>query len=488
MTWNLRSKVCIVGSGFCGYAAYKKLKKNNLDLILVEGGDVISPKSEKQQPSYKVKTNNYLKTNIEKRLKNMLDVSFRDRKFTLGGSSTCWSGYIKPFEKSTYDNYFKGIENQRWGTLRLDKYNKEILSLLNSPTFDFSPESISKKTNSELPNLPEGFEFTTYAWAESPLRLKSFWIKRLKNKTKDQKDVISGYRLTDFKINKDKLIGLIFKNKEGKTLFIESEYFMFCMGGIENARFTKKLFESIGKYPLNKGNLCNFQEHPHLFYLGGFNRGENTLPKIITHGIKVSPSLHNSFNKKGKIIINFKAWAGIGTPKVSFRIKENKIKLKNGIKNILKGLLKRNIIPNSDYFIVMRCEQTPNKQSYLKFESNKTSLNWNIIEEDFSHYSDYLRKLTSYLILNKYAKDFSLRNNAIKGEAIPNSVNGGAHHMGTVPYDINNNLINEKFVLTDFKNTYVVGSSAFPTSGFENPTHAAMCTALIAAEDILQRI
>ena len=60
--------------------------------------------------------------------------------------------------------------------------------------------------------------------------------------------------------------------------------------------------------------------------------------------------------------------------------------------------------------------------------------------------------------------------------------------MGTVPYNITNDLINEKFVLTDFKNTYVVGSSAFPTSGFENPTHAAMCTALIAAEDILQRI
>ena len=59
--------------------------------------------------------------------------------------------------------------------------------------------------------------------------------------------------------------------------------------------------------------------------------------------------------------------------------------------------------------------------------------------------------------------------------------------MGTVPYTLNNDLINEKFKLTAYDNTYVVGSSAFPTSGFENPTHAAMATALIAADDIIQR-
>ena len=40
MSWNFKSKICIVGSGFCGYAAYKKFKENNLNLLLIEGGEV----------------------------------------------------------------------------------------------------------------------------------------------------------------------------------------------------------------------------------------------------------------------------------------------------------------------------------------------------------------------------------------------------------------------------------------------------------------
>ena len=59
--------------------------------------------------------------------------------------------------------------------------------------------------------------------------------------------------------------------------------------------------------------------------------------------------------------------------------------------------------------------------------------------------------------------------------------------MGTVPYTLNNDLINDKFRLTSYPNTYVVGCSSFPTSGFENPTHAAMATSLIAADDIIKR-
>ena len=49
-------------------------------------------------------------------------------------------------------------------------------------------------------------------------------------------------------------------------------------------------------------------------------------------------------------------------------------------------------------------------------------------------------------------------------------------------------LINEKFQFSSLKNLYIVGSSAFPSSGFENPTHGAMATSLIATEDIIEKI
>ena len=486
MTWEIKKDVCIVGTGFCGYAAYKKLKEKNINLIVVEGGEIKTPSSANEQSNYKASINKFITSNKKKIIKNKIEISFRDRQFTLGGSSEGWAGYIKPFEESTFINVFKGFEDQVWGQIRLDKYNKEILNLLNCPNLDFSPESIAEKTNSKLPSLPFGLEYTVYSWAPSPLRLKEYWIKRLKVEKKDQKDVIAGYRLVDFKFSNERLIGLKFRNNDGQDLIVEAEYFLFCMGGIENGRFTKKLIESKIKQPLKNSNLCNFQEHPHLYYVAGFNQGEKLLPKIIRDRFSVSPIIHKSF-KDGQLNISFKAWDGIGTPKVTLMIQKNHEKFKNRIKNIIKPFFNKVIIPNHDYLIVMRCEQTPNKQSNLKFEKNRTSLNWNIKEEDFSYYSDYLRRLASFLIINGYAKNFTLQENSTNGEAIPSSIHGGAHHMGTVPYSLNNSLINEKFRLTSNENTYVVGSSAFPTSGFENPTHAAMATALIAADDIIQR-
>ena len=485
MTWEIKKEVCIVGTGFCGYAAYKKLKEKNIKLIVVEGGEVKTPSNANKQPNYKASTNKFISTN-QKRIKNKIEISFRDRQFTLGGSSERWAGYIKPFEKSSFTNVFEGFEQQVWDGVRLDKYNEEILNLLNSPNLYFSPEIIAKKTNSELPILPPGLEYTVYSWATTPLRLKKYWINRLKIEKKDQKDVITGYRLTDFKFNKEKLIGLKFTNRDGQDLIVEAKYFVFCMGGIENARFTKKLFIRKKKEIPQNSNLCNFQEHPHLYYVAGFNRGEKLLPKIIRDRYNVSKQIHNSFND-GQLNISFKAWDGIGTPKATLMIQENQNKFKNRIKNIIKPFLNKIRIPNYDYLIVMRCEQSPNKKSNLRFEENKTSLNWYIESKDFSYYSDYLRRLASFLIVNNYAKDFTLQVNSTNGEAIPSSIDGGAHHMGTVPYTINNILINDKFRLTENDNTYVVGSSAFPTSGFENPTLAAMATALIAADDIILR-
>ena len=45
MKHYIKSTVCIVGSGFCGYAAYLKLTNQNIDVILVEGGEFTTPPS-----------------------------------------------------------------------------------------------------------------------------------------------------------------------------------------------------------------------------------------------------------------------------------------------------------------------------------------------------------------------------------------------------------------------------------------------------------
>ena len=101
--------VCIVGSGFCGFAAYKELTNIGLKIILVEGGKFKTPNSSNNQKFYKINQNFNLEVNIKgqkQKLKNDLDPSFRDRSYTLGGSSETWKGYIRPFEESTYSNKY----------------------------------------------------------------------------------------------------------------------------------------------------------------------------------------------------------------------------------------------------------------------------------------------------------------------------------------------------------------------------------------------
>ena len=150
-----KTKVCIVGSGFCGYASYKKLKSKNIDLILVEGGKEETPKSPSEQDFYLVDTNKFLPFARNFKIINKLDPSFRDRKFTLGGSSECWSGWIKPLEKSIYKNYFPNDNNQSWGDLRLNIFEKEALNLLNSPIDNFEIKDLTSKLNLNLPKLKE---------------------------------------------------------------------------------------------------------------------------------------------------------------------------------------------------------------------------------------------------------------------------------------------------------------------------------------------
>jgi len=491
---KLQTKVCIVGSGFCGYSAYQKLKAEKINLILVEGGKEKTPNSNSEQPFYKVITNKYLPFLGKFKIKNQLEPSFGDRKFTLGGSSECWTGWIKPFEKSTYENYIIENENQSWGDLRLDNHEKEVLELLNSPIDDFDIKKLSNKLNLDLPKLNNRLEYTAYAWAKKPLRLKNYWKNKINNKLvfskkNNRKDIVLEFKLVDFSTKENKIKSLIFINQTSKTkLYIEADYFLLCMGGIENARFLTKIVNDLDSKNSIREYIGNFQEHPHLYNIAHFNKGKKELPNIITSRIKISQKVHNSF-KDGDVKFAISAWNGPGTPKVTFSIfKNNQYTFINRLKNIVRNQIGRVTSPNADYLITMRCEQTWNKESKLKFNSNQTSLKWAVKDSDFKYYSDYLKMLNSFLISNSFAKDFFLNSDSKMHYAIPKRIYGGAHHMGTVPLLKNKIIINEKFQSSILKNLYIVGSSAFPLSGFENPTHAAMATSLVATEDIIKKL
>ena len=484
----LEVDVCIVGSGFCGYTCYKKLSNSNKNILLVEGGDLQTPTSPDGQKFFKVANNDFvseikLKNKTHKVL-NSLDLSFAQRAFTLGGSSETWSGYIKPFEPSSYLNKYSEFENQHWDDFNLLKFNNESLEILNSPIKDFNPENVSKSIGVKLEKLPKGLSYTTYAWAKSPLRLKSFWINKatssvdkLENKSRN---VLYGHKLVDAEIKEQKIYKLIFKNNKNKTFFVKAKKFIIALGGVENGRFIEILRK---KNSLEKSYnyINNFQEHPSLGNCAYVNLNLQRIPEYFFKRFPVKDSQNQ---KEGDIAIVVKAWDGIGTPKATIWLRK-----RYNFNFRLRGLRAkiRSFVKSDDYFnyaIDMRCEQRPCINSNLNFNNSITKLNWEVAEQDFKIYSQYLKRFISFFKSKGYIKDFALSSNAYLGYYLPKHCDGQGHHMGTVPLTSTDKLLDRNFRLLSYKNTYVIGSSAFPTSGFENPTHLAISTALAAVDHI----
>lgn len=480
MEYFLEKKICIVGSGFCGYTAYKKLANDDSDLLVVEGGKVNTPSSPEEQEFYKLINNPFVSSikikNKISEIANLLDASFGDRKYTLGGSSECWTGWIKPLEKTTYQNSFSEMPTQKWGGLDLTKYNQESLKILNSPILNFDPYEVAKSLNIDLPELPKGLYYTVYAWANSPIRFKKFWTDKLNsdpNKVTSSKNVLCNFKLVDALVNGDKIEKLIFSSNEDK-LVVKAEVFILGLGGIENARFIERLQKKNGSNIKEVKSLGNFQEHPHIYEIAGFNLGKYEIPRIFKERIPY----YSEGKVVGKVKFAIAAWDGFGSPKVAFEIKSKPKNWKGYVKSILKG------DAYLDYDVHMRCEQTPNLKSKLRFDGTHNKLDWRVIDSDFKFYSEYLKRFISFLKYKDMIEDFSLGIEANNGFAFPKSVYGGAHHMGTVPYAKEGGEVDENFRHLEYKNMYIVGSSAFPTSGFENPTHAAISTTLAAVDDI----
>ena len=482
---TLEVDICIVGSGFCGYTVYQKFLNSNKNIILVEGGDLKTPTSSEEQKFYKVVNNNFvtsikLKNKIHNVL-NLLDLSFTARAYTLGGSSEKWSGYIKPMEPSSYLNKYPGFESQNWNDFNLLKFDKESLEILNSPIKDFNPENLSKSLGIRLEQLPKGLSYTTYAWAKSPLRLKSFWLNKATSDVDNLdsfRNVLFGHKLVDAQIKDQKIYKLIFINNKNKNIFVKAKKFVIALGGVENGRFMKVLSKK-NSFKNSKKNINNFQEHPHLFNCAYASLDLERIPEYLLKRLPIKDSKNQ---KEGEIAIRIKAWDGIGTPKATFwlrkRYPSNFIRLKEKIKSFVKS---DNF---HDYCIDMRCEQSPCINSNISFDNLKTKLNWEVEEKDYLLYSKYLKRFISFFKYKGYIRDFTLSNNAYLGYYLHKYGEGGSHHMGTVPLTNTDKLLDNNFRLLSYNNTYIIGSSAFPTSGFENPTHGAISTALAAAEHI----
>ena len=270
---KIKTDVLIVGTGFCGYAAYKNLSGLGQKIVVMEGGGIPNPENADDQQYYKVRQNKF--ANKKFNLLNNLDLSYKDRRYTLGGSSEAWSGFIVPLGSHVYRQKFDDWPLE-WGDINLSRYDARSLELINSPLKYFSEDVIPDDIKRTLPELPSGFRYSFWAFAPQPLRLKDFWLPLVANSPQNLNSdhpVICNHKLKDFIVDKysQNIKEFVFESSDNQTLIVEANKFILACGGVENAYLAKKIDKTIqNSYPRKiKSKTINastvFVEHPHLY-------------------------------------------------------------------------------------------------------------------------------------------------------------------------------------------------------------------------------
>lgn len=499
---KIQADVCIVGTGFCGYAAYKNLSGLGLKIIVVEGGDVSTPANSSAQEFYNLEQNKYV--NQKLKLLNKLNLSFSDRKYTLGGSSECWAGYITPLSSKVYKQKFSEWPLE-WGKMNLSKYDERSLKLMNSPLKVFNDSIIPDDIRKALPELPKGFKYGFWAFAPEPMRLKNFWIPMVAispQQLSSSRPVICNYRLADFRFNKDfqNVKQFVFKSPNTQYISIESKFFVIACGGIENAYLARKIDKGIQKElygevkkPTNSSPAI-LVEHPHLYRYAYIKLASGaSLPEALISRFDLSKAKIPGADE-GSFKLFIVAGGENGIPGVSYEfiplsplttIK----KLIKWMKSLITGSGDKFDWPNYDYALNIRAEQIPSTSSAISFSQEKVEkVNWNVSQKDFKYYSEYTKRLLSWLKASSLVEEIHIAGGTANGIAYPSAnVAGGAHHMTTYPYDKNNYFVDDNFRLVSSDNVYVVGSSLFPVTGWENPTVGAISTTLHATDHIKEQ-
>ena len=171
-------------------------------------------------------------------------------------------------------------------------------------------------------------------------------------------------------------------------------------------------------------------------------------------------------------------WEGVGTPKVSFICGANHSRKPNSLRSA-KNFIRSTIKGETPLELKIICEQRPTANSKIDFtDCEKTSLNCNIDPKDYLIYNDLFKKYAYFLSSSNFG-EVRLKNDSIDGSFSPEYILGCAHHMGTVRYSASGETyVNENSQVIGAENIFILGSSMFPTSGFENPTHAIICSVL----------
>jgi hypothetical protein len=283
---------------------------------------------------------------------------------------------------------------------------------------------------------------------------------------------------------------------QGRELHLRAKAFIFCCGGIENARLLLASQEDVSSGVGNEGDSVGryFMEHPHglaalivsgrqdvneklRYFSPGYSEGD----AVVQHRLRLTDRAQR---KKELLNLVFQIIHTSIEPKVLHKYQQRFSELQSSLP------IRENL---NGYYVVFLAEQVPSRQSRVSlgqetdfFGMPQVKLHWEIDALDYKTVSHGLDLLLSEVFTRP---DYN------SGSYIARSfsdwfVGYGAHHMGTTRMSASpaDGVVDQNCRIHGISNAFCAGSSVFSTSGTSNPTLTAMALGLRLGRHLLANL
>ncbi len=474
---NIKTKICIIGSGIGGGTLAKKLAKQNKEFIIIEAGEW-----EGDSPNVEYEN---------------IGLDFGVRSTTtiqIGGTSNLWHGVLAPLDKIDFEKR-DWIPKSGWPIKLkdLEPYYKQASEVLNVEKYEFfEKDGLSSELREQLENLPFNKEYMKNKLFQQPLPPVNF-KDVVKNICQNSKKQHLYYNTTALELIEGNGVIKQLKvgNIDGSFSYIEADTFIVCAGALETPRLLLNSgFEnkSIGKYLMDHpmGNLCQLEflnpakypiysdtkYSPNMKIKTGLELKDEKQKelKLPNHNFYLRPSFKKGIdNESEKVKLSLLTFKDGGvTLKDVIRVFTNP----NVVMQIIAYKFSLNVtFKYADLFFVT--EQIPNENSYValsdkkdKWGYKKALVNWQVSKEDIESMKVWFELLLTKLFPKEHYK-FTHTLDDFNWEEIFTSA---IHHVGTcrMAESKENGVIDKNLKVFDTTNLYVCDGSIFTTAGNVN--------------------
>ena len=313
---------------------------------------------------------------------------------------------------------------------------------------------------------------------------------------------------------------LSFQNKKGEIVQIESKCFVFAMGAVENTRMLLIFRESLAeKRKQNLQNIGRFvMDHPRVWH-GEVERltEKSTLSDhqikrtkfgYYKTGIRNDPNtsrVYCNLMRRGKRLDKLLDFI----PSESFQVSFQKflMKEKGALKAMVNEILKWPLLSHTErfrnslnlffdkdlddsFYVMSYCEQKPREENQiiLTGETDRNGLpvpelQNHIHQEELDEVKHFYKNLKSFF----RDMDCTFNYNS-EYLSVPKNYVDASHIMGGTRYSSNKekSVLQKDLSVMGIPNLYITGSSVFPTSSVENPTHLIVSLSCYLA-DVLSK-